>query len=595
MHLSPLKTFFRGRYSILLAVAVLMAVGFGVRYYQFDEWLYFKMDQARDAAIIGNAVTNGPEYLPLLGPRAGATKLEHGRLRVGPVYYYMQYLSGVLSGSVEPYVFAYPDLFFGVLAIPMLYILLRRYFSRWTAYGVAALYGLCFIVIQYARFAWNPNTLPFFLFLAFYGMLRFLDEPDAKRRYRWLTLWAIGMTIGAQLHFFGVFSLIGISGLMILWHYGLWQRATWKQVFTKRVMLPTIKYLGTALAIALVLYTPAIISDTFKGGQNFHNFFEAMGSKPDKKPFLANLNESIHQDIRYYCVITTASCTNDAAGKNQGMKVFTGIFLILGFLVAIIRLRRIPEGGRKDFLRLVIVWVAVFSILAIPVASQLRPRFYLVVMAVPFIFWGLLYEYAQERWKRLGQGVLLVVFVALLGMNIQGTRAWFAEQAASQVRNAKVERTLILKAKDGVTLGQLQRVTDFMYSHLDKGNRLYFYVKPEHVSPLKYLLSLKRSGDPGLSYQPMQMNADPTAQYFVVVPSEQIDFADVQAKFGTSFQVLSQESIGQLLVAEIRFTDRQTSATFRFNKAHGKSDRVFWKDVFGIRAKPGAAVIDDEE
>ena len=114
-------------------------------------------------------------------------------------------------------------------------------------------------------------------------------------------------------------------------------------------------------------------------------------------------------------------------------------------------------------------------------------------------------------------------------------------------------------------------------------------------SPAVSPRALKRSGDPGLSYQPMQMNADPTAQYFVVVPSEQIDFADVQAKFGTSFQVLSQESIGQLLVAEIRFTDRQTSATFRFNKAHGKSDRVFWKDVFGIRAKPGAAVIDDEE
>ncbi len=578
-----------------MALAVLMVVGFGVRYYHFDDWLYFKMDQARDAEIIGNAVRNGPEYLPLLGPRAGATKLEHGRLRVGPAYYYMQYTSGVLSQSVEPYVFAYPDLFFGVLAIPMLFLLLRLYFARWTAFGVTTLYTFCFIVIQYARFAWNPNTLPFFLFLSFYGLLRFLSEPDAKRRYWWLALWVVGMTIGAQLHFFGVFSLIGISGLMLIWHFGLWRVSVWKTVLTRNVLAPIAKYVGVALAIALLLYTPAILSDVVKKGQNFHNFFEAMGSKPDKKPFLTNLNESIHQDVRYYCVITTASCTTDVAAKNRPEKIATGLLLLAGLLVLACRLRTLPEGMRKDFLRLVLVWMAVFSILSIPVASQLRPRFFLVVMAVPFILWGVLFEYASEHWKRWGQLMLLIVFLALLGANIQGTRAWFDEQANSQLKNVPVKRTLILKAKDGVTLGQLQRVTDFMYAHLEKGSRLYFYVKPEHVSPLKYLLHLKQLGDPGLTYQPMQLNADPTAQYFVVVPAEQTDFSDVKAKFGASFEVVASEPVGQLRVAEIRFSGRQTSETFRFNTSHGKSDRVFWADIFGIKKSAAADSIDDEE
>ena len=42
------------------------------------------------------------------------------------------------------------------------------------------------------------------------------DEEKYKKW--WLTLWAIGIIVGSQLHFFGFFSLIGISGLLILFN-----------------------------------------------------------------------------------------------------------------------------------------------------------------------------------------------------------------------------------------------------------------------------------------------------------------------------------------------------------------------------------------
>ncbi len=567
---------------MVFAVAVLMLLGFAVRYYHFNEWLYFKMDQSRDAAIIGNAVLNGPEYLPLLGPRAGATTLAHGFLRTGPAYYYMQYFSGVLAGSVEPYVFAYPDLFFGILAIPMLFVLLRLYFPRGTAFGVTTLYTFCFLVIEYSRFAWNPNTLPFFIFLAFYGLLRFLNEIDLKRRYKWLTLWIGALTIGAQLHFFGVFSLIGISGLMVIWHFELWRAEPWRMLRAKSVWLPIVKYTLTGVAIALFLYTPAIISDTYRHGENIHNFFEAMGSKQDKAALSKKLATSLDQNSQYYCLITTAQCMTGSGKSNTLPELATALFILFGIAFSVIRLRKLPAGIQKDFLRLVVVWFAVFSILSIPVASQLRPRFFLVVMALPFILWGVWFEYMQERWKQNGLLAGLVLFIVLFGLNVQGTLAWFHEQSQSQLKDTPVTRTLILKNKDGVTLGQLQRVTDFMYAHLEKGNHLYFYVKPEHISPIKYLLRLKQMNDPGLIYQPMTFNEDPKAQYFVVVPDTAKDpLAPVTAKFGQPFEVIASQKTGQLFVVEIRFTDRPVSADFQIKESASSEDRIFWADVFG--------------
>jgi hypothetical protein len=142
---------FLKKYWVILTVTVIILLSFFVRFYHFDEWLYFKMDQSRDALLIGNAIDHGPGYLPLLGARAGATELAHGFLRLGPAYYYFQYLSGKISGSTYPSVFAYPDLFFSLAVIPLLYVFLRLYFSQRNALLVTTMYAFSFLIIQYSR------------------------------------------------------------------------------------------------------------------------------------------------------------------------------------------------------------------------------------------------------------------------------------------------------------------------------------------------------------------------------------------------------------------------------------------------------------
>jgi hypothetical protein len=234
---------------------------------------------------------------------------------------------------------------------------------------------------------------------------------------------------------------------------------------------------------------------------------------------------------------------------------------------------------QRDFLALLIVWVGVFTILTIPVSFQLRPRFFIVVFAIPFISLGLFFEYLEERINRRHAAILSILITAgIITWNTHGTYAWFKEQAISQKKAVIVKRTLILKAKDGVTLGQLQRATDWMYAQHKSGTTLYYYIKPEHVRPINFLLHEK--SDKNLDFATMVINENPHAQYFAVLPTDG-NLDDVIAKYGQNIRVLAQQQFGQLTVYELDFPGRAVSNTFKLKKTVNTEDRIYWKDVFG--------------
>ena len=159
-----MKTLFKNRNFIVLAIFIIVAVAFAVRVYHFSDWLYFQGDQARDALLVTEAYGGGPGNLPLLGPRAGGTST-----RLGPVFYYFQYISVLIFGNRSPAVFAFPDLFFSILTIPLLYLFLRKFFKSGWSILLTLLYSVSLYTVQYSRFAWNPNSLPFFNLLFFFA------------------------------------------------------------------------------------------------------------------------------------------------------------------------------------------------------------------------------------------------------------------------------------------------------------------------------------------------------------------------------------------------------------------------------------------
>ena len=566
-----------------LALFIVIVVAIFVRTYKFDDWLYFKMDQSRDAILMSKAINEGPQYLPLLGARAGAVKLKHGFLRLGPAFYYFEYVAGKLFNSTEPYVLAYPDLFFGILAIPMLFFLAKLYFSQRNSLLIATMYAFSFIIIQYSRFSWNPNALQFFLLLSFYGLLRMLNESNEKKRRWWIALWAFAATIGSQLHFFGFFTLLGVSGLLIGFHHQLWKLAKIKILLQRELLKKMTGYAAIALAVFLFLYTPVIISDVFKKGENTHNFFEAMGSKPSKDSFWEKISKDVKENAKYYCLVTTSQCYGSSIKKEGPALLVTGLILLAGLSLSVRGLRKKTNLLQRDFLAMLLIWVGVFSILTIPVAFQLRPRFFIVVFAIPFIFLGLAFEFFEEKLKKEQAIALALLLTAgIVGWNSHGTYAWFKEQASSQKKALEVKRTLILKAKDGVTLGQLQGVTDWMYGRRKEGWTLYYYVKPEHVRPIDFLLLEKK--DKNLNFVTMRIDQNPKAQFFAIVPAKN-GLEDLAAKYGRDISVIASQQFGQLMVSEIDFPTRIVSGDFKFKKTKDSEDRIFWKDVFDLFVK----------
>jgi hypothetical protein len=537
------------------------------------------MDQARDAFMINNAFQNGPGYLPLLGARAGATDVD-GFLRLGPASYYFQYISTLLFDSAEPYVLAYPDLIFSIGAIVLLYLFARLYFSREHSLMITAMYAFSFIIIQYSRFAWNPNSLQFFLLLSFYGLLKFFREKNEKKKFAWILLWALGIIIGSQLHFFGFFGLIGISGLFIAIKLQIWKKDELLKHLTRKSLTKFASYLTLVLLIFVIFYSPVIISDVQKGGENTKNFFAAISSKPQDKPLTEKISKNISENIKYYCLITTSQCYGQEGAKENAAKAVTVIIMLAGMTLIFRKLKKEKDEQQRDFLILLAVWIAVYFILTIPFAFQLRPRFFIVVFAVPFIILGLVYEYLETIIKRkhaLAASVFMTSLILL--WNSYGTYAWFREQADSQEKVTPIKRSLILKAKDGVLLSHLQNVSDWIYERHEEGKTLYFYVKPEHVRPIEYLLYLK--DDKNLVYETMKINKDPNAEYFAVTPTKN-GLQPVYKKFGSDITLLESREFGQLMVSKILVNNRDISADFRFNRPKTKTDRIFWKDVFGV-------------
>jgi len=565
---------------LVIAFLVIMVGAVFVRTYNFQDWLYFKMDQSRDAMLISNAIDNGAGYLPLLGPRAGATTLENGFLRLGPAYYYFQYLAALIAHSTQPYVFAYPDLFFSIVVIPLLYFFARIYFSKRHSMYIVAMYAFSFIIIQYSRFAWNPNSLQFFVILTFFSLLKFLSEKNEKKSRWWLALWSLALAIGSQLHFFGFFSLVGISGLLSAFHSESWKKSAWGGYLTKEKIWKFIRYCLIIIAVFAVIYTPVIISDVFEKGQNANNFIEALESKPSKQSFSEKVSKNINENLRYYCLITTSECYQNDVKKNAVPLFATAMVMLLGITLVVFNLRKTNDIERRNFLALLLIWVGVFFVLTIPVSFQLRPRFFIIVFAVPFIFLGLLFEFLENRYgkKMIYASFAIALMIVLANMN--GTYAWFKEQSASQQARVSIDRTLILKTKDGVTLGQLQRVADFIYANYKEGRNVYYYVKPEHERPIQYLLEEKH--DPSFNFSYLKINQDSKAQYFAIVPNKKNGLDKVTNKYDLYFDVISSDKIGQLLVAEIVFPTRAVSDDFKVKTNGSNEDRIFWKDVFGL-------------
>lgn len=222
---------------IALAVIVLLAIF--LRFYQINQLNFFTYDQARDAIYVKRIVA---DHIPrLLG-----TQTSLPGMYLPPFYYYtiapILWMARLNPIGIDVYSAAV-----GVLTVVLMYFVGNQMFGKPAGIMSAALYAVSPLNVELSRRAWNPNTLPFFILLAFFFLWRFYE----KRKEKDFLFASIVYGYCLSLHF-GAWTLAPI--FLFSWFFLL------KKKGDKKILL------GSALAIFFFIL-PLILFELR------HNFF----------------------------------------------------------------------------------------------------------------------------------------------------------------------------------------------------------------------------------------------------------------------------------------------------------------------------------
>ncbi len=556
--------------KIALAVIVLLAIA--IRIYHFHDWLYFAMDQGRDANLIRKAVENGISHLPLLGPRAAGTFL-----RLGPAFYYFQYISAKIFNSTDPAVLAYPDLFFGILSVPLFFFFLRLYFQNTISLLMAALFAFNFVAIQYSRFAWNPNSVLFWTLFCFIGILKLTDETNEKKKYLWTICSATGLAIASQLHFLALFI---VSGTILV--YLVWSRLIFRLGW-KKIML--------SIFIILLFYVPVIISDVATKGDNLKQFVWSFFNKPQEHSLVDNFfTNAISHSQHYFFILSSY------ASKTGTFSLWGGFALIcFGLFYLWKKYSGEKNMAKKNFFRLVVVWFLVSFLVLLPFAFQIleiKSRFFFSSFFLPFIFFafGVEWIFNSRLKKKLAMPLVFLAGATILALNVEAASTWFSGFSGNQRQSFTMERNLFVKQTAGFTLANIQELAKYLiFRTTNEKKKIYILGNMDYRVPVEYFLKREK---PPIDYGKISLKCrDPEMLYFAIT-SVSGGCQSIPSKYFAIFEAVRAKAFGGLMVCELKLKndlpeyekkkkekkDEESSSEDK-KPAPKRTERVKWGDL----------------
>lgn len=554
-----------------ITIVLIIIISFFIRTYKFEEYLHFKWDQARDLFAISEAMEKGPEYLPFFGPRAVKVGLDQ-QLRLGPGYYYFQYLTGKIFQSNEPHVFAYFELFMSLLTIPLLYFFLRLYFSRFSGLLILLMYSFSNIVIQFSRFAWNPNVLPFFAILCFLSLVKFFRTEKTSQRILWATLWGSSLSIAFQLHFMGAVVLAPISILFVLYKINVWDYKKLSLNFTKEKIANIAKYAGAIFLAGAIFSAPTIITEIHYGGDIIKNLAPSLDKKSKEKTLLENIRRNAREHGRNYFIIVASNTPQE---KTDPIKITAGLtLLVLGVISTFLLALKEKDAKKRDFLVLILIWTVFYFIVTIPIAFKHYHRYFLLVYPLPFIFLAL-FTAVLSRFLRVDRKILFVLVAAAVTFSsIRGNILWFKQLKRVQANGYyEVPKPAINnRGKDDITLGQLKAVADYIYENrLD--NHISYFTEADYKISLEYLWYIKNQKP---TYQSTQEVNYP--RYFSVVSARR-GGKSIPEEFQKNGKIIEEREFGQL---KVYWFESKTSIPAKKPKSEKKEIgkyKIRWVDL----------------
>ncbi|MEI7621043.1 MAG: glycosyltransferase family 39 protein [Candidatus Moraniibacteriota bacterium] len=461
----------------ILILAGIILVGIFLRTYHFHDWLRFNADQARDAAVVSNFLT-GKSELPMLGPKAGGTEF-----KLGGAFYYLQILSAKIFGS-SPDKIAYPDLLSSILTIPLLFLLLRKAFQEKIALAGAAILSVSIFAIKYGRFAWNPNSAPFYCLLLLYALL-ILAENKTRRWLWWALLAGLALGIGVQLHTL-LLIIMPIATLAYFVFLGIKNPQLWRKALL-------------VLLVALFFNTGQIINLAQTNGANAKAFFGGASAKTAKgTSLLGNLATNTVCQVQANAFIVSGLGADDQCGtdllqstyaKTKGLTnkaVFvlgfglSVIFSFGGIWLWILAIKHTAEPNKKRIFQLTGLYALIGFVLLIPLAKEISLRFYLALIFVPFMLLGLWLQ-ALWHWRKEGLWIGGLLILLLIFTNLNAVQIAFADHAGTKQVGSSTDME--------ITLGEVEFVAAYIRQYAQADETVFVGGRQKYL--FKYLKSIQ--------------------------------------------------------------------------------------------------------
>jgi len=465
-------------------LALIMIVNIFLSSYHFHEWLEFSPDQARDATIANNVIT-GQESLPLDGPQAGNTHFS-----LGPLYYETQYFSALIFGNT-PQAMAYPDLFFAILSVPMLFLFLKKYFSVRMSLFLTAVFSISYFEIINARSALNQHPISFFAVLFLYALLEIMQKPKGNRLILWYSFLGISVGVGIQLHAILVFTMPVLLILVLVWQ---WRNKifSWKGVVFMLTMF-------------LVVNTGQIMHEMTTKASNTKALFKSVASRSEadgsllhkvKVLAICQLSSDIHMISSSMnepkCELSFNLAISDGVENYAPLALIqvnwqkilviflSAVFLCGGFIILIWAFfRKEKDQQRKNFLGLVAAYNIITLAVLLPVASEIEMRYFVVLIFMPFVLFGLWLNWFLQ-YKKIGK-----IIVALIAGLLLATNIYIVSVSAAIYMNGRASNS------DSGILGEIEPISRYILDNTGGKEEVYLggsqlYLK-RFFAPLKYL------------------------------------------------------------------------------------------------------------
>ena len=262
---------------------------------------------------------------------------------------------------------------------------------------------------------------------------------------------------------------------------------------------------------------------------------------------------------------------------------------------------------QKAFLAVVGSWFFVFSLLYTKLSfTVLKPRFWLLVIIIPYIFLALLFEWLYRPGKKTrGRVVVAIISIFLLCANLYAVGYWYWTLDNQQEGQSYV-RKLVLKQDNLVGLRQMKEVAQYMVGESERTSKqICYYTEGEYRSPYEYIF---RVYHPEASFKRISFGKDTnnTCTYFSIEHGGATDEINLPRKHKHEFSMISRREVGVLIVWVI---ERKPQAVIDELNEDGKKEqeddqekslkedadngeqedeikkprrkeRVFWKEVF---------------